>query len=539
MSGVGKGVASSSIGKILQSRGLEVTSLKIDPYVNVDAGTMNPTEHGEVFVLDDGTECDQDMGNYERFLDRDLSGANYMTTGSIYKSVIERERSMGYGGRSVSVVPYIPMEVMDRIDRAAKLAKAQVVITEVGGTAGEYENILFLEAIRMVKFKHPKDVLIVLVSYLPIMNDENELKTKPTQHAVRALNSVGLQPDIILARAAHPLDEKRKEKIAFNCNVNVRDVISAPDASSIYDVPVNFEKDNLGDIILEKLLMRPRKKDMKEWRSFAQRVDHAKDVVRIGIVGKYFSSGKFVLADSYLSVIEAIKHGAAFWGVKPEIKWLDSGAYESGKAADLAELGKYDGIIVPGGFGSRGVEGKLAAIRYCREQKIPYFGLCYGMQLATVEFARDVLGMKKANTTEVDPKTKFPIIDILPEQQKLMEASNYGATMRLGAYPAMLKRGTIVADAYGKTRISERHRHRYEVNPKFVKKLERGGLVFSGQSPSRRLMEVAELPRSVHPFFLGTQFHPELKSRPLNPHPLFKEFMKAAKEKAKPVKVRQ
>jgi CTP synthase len=532
MSGVGKGVASSSIGKILQSRGLEVTSIKIDPYVNVDAGTMNPTEHGEVFVLDDGTECDQDMGNYERFLDRDLSGANYMTTGSIYKTVIERERSMGYGGKSVSVVPYIPMEVMDRIDRAAKLAKAQVVITEVGGTAGEYENILFLEAIRMVKFRHPKDVLIVLVSFLPIMNDENELKTKPTQHAVRALNSVGLQPDIILARAKHPLDDKRKEKIAFNCNVNVKDVISAPDAGSIYDVPVNFEKDNLGDIILEKLLMRPRKKDMKEWRSLAQRVHYAKDTVRIGIVGKYFASGKFVLADSYLSVIEAIKHGAAFWGVKPEIKWLDSGQFESGKKADLAELDQYDGIIVPGGFGSRGVEGKLAAIRYCREQKIPYFGLCYGMQLATVEFARDVLGMKKANTTEIDPKTKFPIIDILPEQRKLMEESKYGATMRLGAYPAVLKRGTIAANAYGKTRVSERHRHRYEVNPKFVKKLEKGGLVFSGQSPSRRLMEVAELPRSVHPFFLGTQFHPELKSRPLKPHPLFKEFMKVAKERA-------
>jgi len=532
MSGVGKGVASSSIGKILQSRGLEVTSIKIDPYVNVDAGTMNPTEHGEVFVLDDGTECDQDMGNYERFLDRDLSGANYMTTGSIYKTVIERERSMGYGGRSVSVVPYIPMEVMDRIDRAAKLAKAQVVITEVGGTAGEYENILFLEAIRMVKFRHPKDVLIVLVSFLPIMNDENELKTKPTQHAVRALNSVGLQPDIILARANHPLDDKRKEKIAFNCNVNVKDVVSAPNAASIYDVPVNFEKDNLGDIILEKLLMRPRKKDMQEWRSFAQRVDRAKDPVRIGIVGKYFASGKFVLADSYLSVIEAIKHGAAVWGVKPEIKWLDSEQFESGKKEDLAELDQYDGIIVPGGFGSRGVEGKLAAIRYCREQKIPYFGLCYGMQLATVEFARDVLGMKKANTTEVDPKTKFPIIDILPEQRKLMEESKYGATMRLGAYPAVLKRGTIAANAYGKTHISERHRHRYEVNPKFVKKLERGGLVFSGQSPSRRLMEVAELPRSVHPFFLGTQFHPELKSRPLRPHPLFKEFMKAAKDRA-------
>jgi CTP synthase len=538
MSGVGKGVASSSIGKILQSRGLEVTSIKIDPYVNVDAGTMNPTEHGEVFVLDDGTECDQDMGNYERFLNRDLSGVNYMTTGSIYKTVIERERSMGYGGKSVSVVPHIPLEVMDRIDNAAKLANADVVLTEVGGTAGEYENILFLEAIRMAKIKHPKDVLLILVSHLPIMSDDNELKTKPTQHAVRALNSTGLQPDIILARAKYPLDEKRKEKIAFNCNLREEDVISAPDVSSIYDIPVNFEKDELGNLILEKLSMRPRAKDMKDWRAFAEKIHTAKDVVRIGIVGKYFSSGKFVLADSYLSVIESIKHSAAFWGVKPEIKWLDSGQFEEAKdggrgAEGLKELDGFDGIIVPGGFGSRGVEGKLAAIQYCRENKIPYFGLCYGMQLATVEFARNVLKMKGANTTEVDPKTKYPIIDILPEQKKLMAEKKYGATMRLGAYPAVLKKGTIAGKAYGTTNISERHRHRFEVNPVYVKRLEKAGLVFSGQSPSRRLMEVAELPRTVHPFFLGTQFHPELKSRPLQPHPLFREFMKASEERAR------
>jgi CTP synthase len=535
MSGVGKGVASSSIGKIIQSRGLEVTSIKIDPYVNVDAGTMNPTEHGEVFVLDDGTECDQDMGNYERFLDRDLSGANYMTTGSIYKTVIERERSMGYGGKSVSVVPHIPLEVIDRIDAAAQMAKADVVITEIGGTAGEYENILFLEAIRMAKIKHPKDVLLILVSHLPIMSDDNELKTKPTQHAVRALNSTGLQPDIILARAKYALDEKRKEKIAFNCNLREEDIISAPDVSSLYDIPVNFEKDELGNLILEKLSMKPRKKDMKEWRAFAERVHSSTEKVKIGIVGKYFASGKFILADSYLSVIESIKHSAAFWGVKPEIKWLDSGQFEEGpKTAEaLKELDEYDGIIVPGGFGSRGVEGKLNAIKYCRENRIPYFGLCYGMQLAVVEFARDILKLKGANTTEVDPKTKYPIIDILPEQKKLMAEMKYGATMRLGAYPAVLKKGTIIEKAYGKTAISERHRHRYEVNPVYVKRLEKGGIVFSGQSPSRRLMETMELPRSVHPFFVGTQFHPELKSRPLNPHPLFREFMKAAETREK------
>ena len=531
MSGVGKGVAASSIAKILQSRGIEVTSLKIDPYVNVDAGTMNPTEHGEVFVLDDGTECDQDMGNYERFLDRDLSGTNYMTTGSIYKTVIERERSMGYGGRSVSVVPYIPMEVIDRINNAAKLAKAAITITEVGGTAGEYENILFLEAIRMLKIKHPNDVVLILVSHLPIMDDDNELKTKPTQHAVRALNSVGLQPDFILARAKFPIDEKRREKIAFNCNVNEEDVISAPNVASIYDIPVNFEDGNLGNLILKKLSIKPPKKDMKEWRAFAARIDAATKPVNIGIVGKYFASGKFVLADSYLSVIEAIKHASAFWDVKPAIHWIDSEQFEKGDAKSMKELDKYDGIIVPGGFGSRGVEGKLAAIRYCREQKIPYFGLCYGMQLATVEIARDVLGWKDANTTEINPKTKHPIIDILPEQKKLLAEKKYGASMRLGAYPATLKKGTIAEKAYGKTSISERHRHRFEVNPVYVKRLEKAGIVFSGQSPSRRLMEVMELPKKVHPFFVGTQFHPELKSRPLRPNPLFREFIKAAKEK--------
>lgn len=534
MSGVGKGVAASSIAKILQSRGIEVTSLKIDPYVNVDAGTMNPTEHGEVFVLDDGTECDQDMGNYERFLDRDLSGTNYMTTGSIYKTVIERERSMGYGGRSVSVVPYIPMEVIDRINNAAKLAKAAVTVTEVGGTAGEYENILFLEAIRMLRIKHPKDVVLILVSHLPIMDDDNELKTKPTQHAVRALNGVGLQPDFILARAKYPIDEKRREKIAFNCNVNMEDVISAPNVSSIYDVPVNYEKDNLGDLVLKKLSIHPPKKDMKEWRAFAARIDAATRPVNIGIVGKYFASGGFVLADSYLSVIEAIKHASAFWDVKPTIHWIDSEQFEKGDAKSMKELDKYDGIIVPGGFGSRGVEGKLAAIRYCREQKIPYFGLCYGMQLATVEIARDVLGWKDANTTEINPKTKHPIIDILPEQKKLLAEKKYGASMRLGAYPAKLKKGTITEKAYGKTLISERHRHRFEVNPVYVERLEKAGIVFSGRSPSRRLMEVMELPKKIHPFFVGTQFHPELKSRPLRPNPLFREFIKAAKGKNAP-----
>lgn len=563
MSGVGKGVAAASLGKIMQSYGFSVTALKIDPYVNVDAGTMNPTEHGEVFVLDDGTECDQDMGNYERFLDRDLSGANYMTTGSIYQSVIARERNLGYGGKCVEVVPHIPLEVIQKIKRAGQKDKAEVIIIEIGGTVGEYQNILFLEAVRMLKFREPGDVLLVLVSYLPIRNEDNELKTKPTQYAVRTLNSAGLQPDIILARAKVPLDKKRKEKIAFNCNLREKDIISAPDVASLYEIPLNFEKDKLGEVVLDKLGIKhlPRaKRDLKEWRRLVEKIDKARGLVRIGIVGKYFGSGGFALADSYISVIEATGHAAAFFGKKLEIEWLDAKNFSSGGEKGkqgLKKLDDYDGIIVPGGFGSRGVKGKINAIRYCREQGIPFFGLCYGMQLAVVEFARNVLKLRGADTTEINPKTKHPVIDILPEQKKNLVEKNFGATMRLGAHPAILKKGTIAFSAYSESRsqrsivpptarlakggkgqllVRERHRHRFEVNPKYVARLKRKGIVFSGVSPNRRLMEIMELPRfdnahrkrDKHPFFLGTQFHPEFKSRPLNPHPLFKEFIRAS-----------
>jgi len=536
MSGVGKGIASASIGKILQARGFNVTALKIDPYVNVDAGTMNPTEHGEVFVLDDGMECDQDMGNYERFLDRDLTRANYMTTGSVYLEVIRRERNLEYGGKSVSVVPYIPLEVIARIDRAARLANADIVLVEIGGTVGEYENILFLEAVRLLRLKKPEDVLVALVSSIPSLGaGGTELKTKPTQHAVRQLNGVGLQPDLIFGRAPVALDKKRKEKLSMMCGVAEEDIISAPNVESIYDVPLNFEKEKLSDRVLEKLKLRSRKHDLKEWRALSRVVAEtahagAKKEVRIGVVGKYFDSGSFMLADSYISVIEAIKHAAYFWKRKPIIEWINSEEFEKDSRA-LKSLAKYDGIVIPGGFGSRGVEGKIAAIRYCREHKIPYFGLCYGMQLAVIEFARHVAGLRKANTTEIDPKTPNPVIDIMLDQKKNMAAKDYGATMRLGAYPASLAKGTIAFESYRDPLISERHRHRYEVNPAFIETLTKHGLVFSGFSPDHRLMEIAELPRKKHPFFLGSQFHPELKSRPLRPHPLFREFIKAAIKK--------
>jgi len=527
MSGVGKGVAAASIGKILQSKGFNVTAVKIDPYVNVDAGTMNPTEHGEVFVLDDGMECDQDMGNYERFLGYDLSRDNYMTTGSIYQTVINRERNLGYGGRCVEVVPHIPLEVLSRIDKAVKKRKSDVVIVEIGGTVGEYQNILFLEAIRMLKVKKPNDVLLLLVSYLPSQGDLSELKTKPTQYAVRTLNSAGLQPDIILARASVPLDKKRKEKIAFNCNLEDDGVISAPDVESIYDIPLNFEKDNLGNFILNKLKLRSKGRDLKEWRKLSEIIHQSKRTVKIGIVGKYFSTGEFILADSYISVIEAVKHAAYQFNRRPIIQWLNAEEYEKNPRL-LHQLSEYKGIIIPGGFGSRGVEGKIAVINYCRRHKIPFFGLCYGMQLAIIEFSRSVIGLHRANTTEVDPKTSYPVIDILPEQKKNLDKKDYGATMRLGAYPAVLKKGTIAYTAYKEHLISERHRHRYEVNPEYIKVLEKKGIIFSGFSPDMRLMEIMELPQTKHPFFLATQFHPEFKSRPLTSHPLFREFIRAA-----------
>lgn len=532
MSGVGKGVTTSSIGTILKARGFNVTALKIDPYINVDAGTMNPTEHGEVFVLDDGDETDQDMGNYERFMNITLPRINYMTTGRVYETVIHKERNLDYGGKCVEVVPHIPLEVISRIEKATKKAKADITIIEIGGTVGEYQNILFLEAARMMKIKHPDNVIFVLVSYLPIPSKVGEMKTKPTQHAVRTLNSAGIQPDIIIARSDTFLDQKRKEKIAMFCNIPERYVISAPDIESIYEVPLNFERDDLSRLILKKLGLKYKKTNLKEWYKLVDKIKKAKDKVKIGIAGKYFGTGDFVLKDSYISVIEAVKHACYKNNVKPEIDWINSELFEK-EPRKIKSISEYDGMIIPGGFGSRGIEGKIKVINYCRKNKIPLFGLCYGMQLAIIEYARNVLKLKDANTTEIDRKTENPVIDIMPEQKKNMEDKNYGATMRLGAYTANLKKDTIAFGAYEKRKISERHRHRWEVNPDYVKKLEKKGLVFSGISPDRRLMEIVELPRKVHPFFLGTQFHPEFKSSPLQPHPLFLEFIKACKKRKK------
>ncbi len=525
MSGVGKGVACASIGKILQSKGYKVTAIKIDPYINVDAGTMNPTEHGEVFVTDDGDETDQDIGNYERFLDQNILSTNYMTTGRVYQSVIQRERNLEYRGKCVEVVPHVPEEVINRIKKASELAKADFTIVEIGGTVGEYQNILFLEAVRMMRTRTPNDVIVILVSYFPIPSKIGEMKTKPTQYAVRTLNSAGIFPDFILCRADVPLDEVRKEKLATFCNIPKENAISAPDVDTIYEIPINFEKEQLGDKILAKFNLKSKGKDLKEWRELVEKIKKTKEKVHIGIVGKYFATGDFTLADSYISVIEAIKHAAWANDRQPVLCWINSEEFE--KAPDkLAEFKKYDGIIVPGGFGSRGVEGKILAIRYCRENNIPYFGLCYGMQLATIEFARNVAGLVNANTTEIDPQTPYSVIHTMADQVKKIEQKKMGGTMRLGAYPCVLAKDSVSFKAYGKKEISERHRHRYEFNNEYRKLLAEKGLRIAGTSPDNNLVEIIEVPN--HKFFVGTQFHPEFKSRPIRPHPLFREFIKAA-----------
>lgn len=532
MSGVGKGIATSSIGAILSSKGFRVNLVKADPYLNVDAGTMNPTEHGEVFVLNSGLETDQDMGNYERFLNRDLQSADYMTSGMVYKSVIEKERSLYYGGKCVEAVPHVRDEIVNRIIHAGKVNKSDVSIIEIGGTIGDYQNVMFIEAARVMKMDNPNDVMVIMVSYLPVPQKLGEMKSRPTQNAARQLSSYGLNADMIIARSELPIDKKRKEKIAVSCNIPAEYIISAPDIDSIYDVPGNFDKDGLGEKIMKILSLSKRKETgLIEWNKVARGIkNHSKNIVKIALVGKYFSTGDFVLNDAYLSVFEAVKFSAYKAGVKAVIEGLDAAYFEK-KKPDYSILKKYDGVIVPGGFGKSGITGKLNVIRYARENRIPCFGLCYGMQLMTIEYACNVLGFEDANTHEINPHSKHLVIDIMPDQRQRLRDGQYGGTMRLGLYPTKIKKGTVAAAAYKTDVIVERHRHRYEVNPEYIQTLEKGGLVFSGKSPDGKLMEIAELPKTKHPFFLGTQFHPEFLARPLRPHSLFTAFMKAAKQR--------
>jgi len=531
MSGVGKGVATASIGAILKAKGFEVSAIKMDPYINVDAGTMNPTEHGEVFVTDDGDETDQDIGNYERFLDTNICATSYMTTGSVYQSVISKERNLQYDGKCVEVVPHIPYEIIDRVQQATKETESEIMIIEIGGTVGEYQNLLFLEAARMMKLKNTNDVAFVLVTYLPIPSKVGEMKTKPTQYAIRTLNSAGIQPDFVLCRSEVSLDEVRKRKIATNGSLPFDNIISAPDIDYIYEVPINFEKEHFSNKILKKFGLESKEEyaGLNEWEELMKRIKSSDKSLKIGIVGKYFNIGDFVLSDSYISVIEAIKHACWMHGVKPDIDWLGSEDYEE-NSNRLEELKKYAGVIVPGGFGTRGIEGKIKAIQFVRENKIPYFGLCYGMQLATIEFARNVCGLTNATTCEMDENAETKVIDIMPEQIENIKEHNYGSTMRLGAYPCVLNKNSKSFKAYGIEDISERHRHRYELNNDYRGILEQNGLLLAGESPDRKLVEIIEVPD--HPFFIGTQFHPEFKSRPFTGHPLFNAFIKASMENA-------
>jgi len=531
MSGVGKGVVTASTGALLKECGFRVTALKIDPYINVDAGTMNPIEHGEVFVTKDGAETDQDMGNYERFLNQDIPRVNYMTTGAVYQTVIERERSLGYGGKTVEAVPHIPLEVIGRIKAAQKASDSDITLVEIGGTVGEYQNVLFLEAARMMRRDDPQNVIIVLVSYMPVPASLGEMKTKPTQYAVKALNEVGLFPDLIVARSTHSIDEVRKGKLGTNCGLKGEDVIAAPDVPSIYDVPALFRQQNVPERIMEKFGLPKRCPKHSAWDDFSKHIHRKGKPVKIGIVGKYFSTGDFVLGDVYLCVMEAIKHASWHLGAAPQIEWINSEAIEK-KPKDIAKILKgLDGILIPGGFGNRGIEGKIMAIRYAREHKIPYFGLCYGMQLATVEVARHILGWNDANTTEIDKQTAHPVIHLMNEQEERMRNSSYGGTMRLGEYACVLRPGSLAKSLYGHEFVMERHRHRYEFNPMYREELEKAGLQCVGTSPDGKLVEIVEWKN--HPFFLATQFHPEFLSRPFAPHPLFVGFVQAAMKNKK------
>jgi CTP synthase len=528
MSGIGKGTSVASIGAILKSKGFLVEAMKIDPYLNVDAGTMNPLEHGEVFVTKDGIETDQDIGIYERFLDQELERKNYLTSGQVYWSVLNKERNFEFGGKCVEIIPHATDEIISRIKELGK--KADFVLVEIGGTVGEYQNLLFLEAARQMKLENPKRVIFILVSYLPIPEMLGEMKTKPTQTAARLLNEAGIQSNFILGRAKIPLDEPRKRKISLFCNVKSENVISAPDVDFLYEIPLNFEDENLGNKILKEFGIKERKSNLKEWKNLIENIKRSKKGLKIGICGKYFKIGKFVLMDSYISVIEAIKHACWFFKRKPEIQWLDAEEYEK-NPKKVNELKNFSGIIVPGGFGSRGVEGKIKAIEFCRKNKIPYLGLCLGMQLAVVEFARNVCGFKGANSTEFNPKTKYPVIDVMPEQKFLLKEKRYGGTMRLGDYKCQIKKRTKSYLAYKENFVFERHRHRYELNNEFREILEKKGMIMAGINSERDLVEIIELKN--HPFFVATQFHPEFKSRPLRPHPLFREFVRACLKRSK------
>lgn len=519
VSSLGKGITAASLGRLLKSRGLKVTIQKFDPYINFDPGTMSPYQHGEVFVTEDGGETDLDLGHYERFIDINLSKSSNVTAGKIYWSVINKERKGDYLGSTVQVIPHITNEIKDRIYRVGKEDNADVVITEIGGTVGDIESLPFLEAIRQVK----KEVgrggsLYIHVTLVPYISAAGELKTKPTQHSVKELRSIGIHPDIIVCRTEHEISPEMKEKLALFCDIDGDAVIQNKNASSIYQVPLMLQNEGLDRIAMEKLNIQDGGADMVEWKNMVDKIDNLEHSVRIAIVGKYVA-----LQDAYMSVSEALRHGGIGNDTAIEIKWVQAEDIED-DAVNMDEyLGDVDGILVPGGFGDRGVEGKLKAIRYARENKVPFFGLCLGMQSAVIEFARNVCGLTEAHSTEFNPDTPHPVIDLMPEQ---VDVEEKGGTMRLGVYPCKVTEGTLTYKAYNDEIIYERHRHRFEFNNAYREQLAAAGLVIGGTLPNGRLVEIVEL--KDHPWFVGTQFHPEFKSRPTNPHPLFRDFVKAS-----------
>jgi CTP synthase len=520
VSGLGKGITAASIGTLMKARGHSVSIIKLDPYVNVDAGTMSPLQHGEVFVTDDGAETDQDLGHYERFIDRPLSAANNVTAGQIYKAVIEKERRGDFLGSTVQVIPHVTNQIKDRIYKVARESQADVVVVEIGGTVGDIEGLPFLEAIRQIRYDVGREnTVYVHLTLIPYLSSSGEQKSKPTQHSVAELRSIGISPDIIICRSTLPMSTEMREKIALFCSVEKDAVVQNLDARSIYEVPVMLENEGVGTLIEDKLYLPKKEPDLTEWEEIGRRVASPARECRIALVGKYVA-----LHDAYKSVVEALNHGGLANGARVNIDWIDAIELDTMSEAEVADvLGQADGILVPGGFGHRGVKGKISVARYARQNKVPYFGICLGLQCAVIEVARNVIGYREADSTEFNPDTPHPVIDLMPEQK---DVEDMGGTMRLGLFQCQLKEGSIARHAYGAEMIRERHRHRFEVNPRYVPELAASGLLPVGMWPARGLVEVMEY--KDHPWFLGCQFHPELLSRPNRPHPLFARFIGAA-----------
>lgn len=518
VSSIGKGIVAASLGRLLKNRGLAVTIQKFDPYINVDPGTMSPYQHGEVFVTDDGAETDLDLGHYERFIDINVSKLSNITTGKIYSSVIKKERRGDYLGGTVQVIPHITNEIKQKVFQTAEQTEADVVITEIGGTVGDIESLPFLEAIRQIKSDIGKNnVMYIHTTLVPYIKAAGEMKTKPTQHSVKELRSLGIQPDVIVLRSEHEVTKDMKEKIALFCDIEKRNVIESRDAETLYHIPLMLQQQGLDEITVNHFNLETKQADMTEWEALAERVSSLEDSITIGLVGKYVE-----LPDAYLSVVEALKHAGYPSSVDVKVKWVHAEQLTRDNVED--QLGSVDGVLIPGGFGDRGIEGKIEAIRYARMNNVPFLGICLGMQLATVEFARNVLGLTGANSAEIDPTTPYPIIDLLPEQKDIVDL---GGTLRLGIYPCRLVDDTKVSEAYqAEPMIYERHRHRFEFNNDYRDQMKEKGFIFSGTSPDGRLVETIEI--NDHPWFVASQFHPEFKSRPNRAHPLFKGFVDAA-----------